>query len=97
MQGATHKHEHTRATAVLLMGGEAQEANSSVITYDAEADTWGTAPPLPSPRSGCCAATMGGAIYLWDSDGSFQYTNAEWSEVAGEVRALVACGTLRLG
>ena len=32
MQGATHKHEHTRATAVLLMGGPTRNCpRSSMI------------------------------------------------------------------
>ena len=56
----------------------------------------------PSPRLSqtltCRAATMDGAIFLWGSDGSFQYRNAEWSEVAGgEVGASAACGTVLLG
>ena len=34
MQGATHKHEHTRATAVLLMGGP------NVTSDEIQAITW---------------------------------------------------------
>ena len=87
---------------IWVMGGrvsEEQEVTISILTYDAEADAWGTAPPLPSPRWGCSAVTMDGGIFLWDRDGSFkfQYRNAEWSEVAGEVSAFAACGALLLG
>ena len=32
MQGATHKHEHTRATAVLLMGGPIVDHDPTLLT-----------------------------------------------------------------
>ena len=43
---------------IWVIGGRLGDGSStaSVLTYDAEADTWGTAPPLPSPRWGSAAA-----------------------------------------
>ena len=33
MQGATHKHEHTRATAVLLMGGPTSSTLNTLFSW----------------------------------------------------------------
>ena len=83
---------------VWVMGGRVNGvATASVLTYDPEADAWGTAPPLPTPCSGCSATTMDGEIFL-SSDCSFQYKNAEWSEVSGGIGVeLAAVGCVLLG
>ena len=87
---------------IWVMGGYAADegASTSVITYDAETDTWATGPPLPGACGGCTATINGadGGILLFQSNSS-QYRNAAWSEVAqpfGMPRA-TACGSVLLG
>ena len=87
---------------IWVMGGYVvgEGASTSVITYDAETDTWATGPPLPEACVGCAATINGadGGILLFQSN-SFQYRNAAWSEVAqppGMPRA-TACGSVLLG
>ena len=66
---------------IWIMGGHiGTEASASVLTYDAEAGAWATAPALPSPRAFCRATTIDGGIHLNDArPQTFQYKNAAWS------------------
>ena len=69
---------------IWVMGGcvAGEGPTASVLTYDAEADTWATGPSLPSPCANCRAATIDGGIHLNDArPQTFQYKNAAWSEV----------------
>ena len=94
---------------IWVMGGQAWglggdfRRSASVIKYDAEADTWDTAAPLPSPCSDCRAFSIEGGIFLCGrAHGSysqcFEYRNGAWSEVAGgDVARYPACGSVLLG
>ena len=65
---------------------------ASVVIYDAEADTWATGPPIPSPCKNCLAVTIDGGILL-NSDGvTFHYKNGVWAEVAGVDMGGATCG-----
>ena len=61
------------AGKIWVMGGyEDGHISASVCIYDAEADAWHTAPPLPSPCSGS-AVTINGGISLFHRHGCFVY------------------------
>ena len=77
--------------------GEDEVPTASVVIYDAEADAWGTGPPLPAACIGCIAAAMDGGIFVGGSAGLFQYTNAEWRRVPGDRKSGAVCGSLLLG
>ena len=47
--------------------GDPAQSSSSVITYNADADTWATGPPLPSPFYGR-ATTIDGGIFFYGTD-----------------------------
>ena len=51
---------------VCVIGGAVNGGPSTaMLTYDADADAWGTAPPLPMRCSGCRATTIEGRILLF--------------------------------
>ena len=81
------------------MGGHiGTEASASVLTYDAEAGTWATAPALPSPRAFCRATTIDGGILLLTRGRVLQHKDAAWSEIAeGGLVGSPACGSVLLG
>ena len=81
------------------MGGYVRNAPSvSVVTYDAEGDTWEAGPPLPSPRADCHASSIDGGILLLTEHVTFEYKNAMWAEVAGGgVGPHATCGSVLLG
>ena len=92
--------------SIMVMGGkvgEEQELSASVITYDTEADAWGTAPPLPHPCMAGRATTIAGVIFLYNgSGGRVQYRragrNAEWKTVpGGRAHSYAAFGSVLLG
>ena len=70
------------------VGGE-WDPTASVITYDAEADEWEAAPPLPMASRDGTAATIDGRILLFGAGvdstraTTIQYENAAWSVVPG--------------
>ena len=73
---------------VWLMGGIVDgESSTTVLTYDADADTWEMAPPLPFPVAGGSATTMDGGIVLRCPSRAaaehhiLQYKDARWSEM----------------
>ena len=88
------------------MGGVVDHrATASVITYNAEADVWYAAPPLPSQLYNCCAATVDGEIFFYGASGACAYAAGrprgwEWREVetggAGGARNAI-CGSVLLG
>jgi hypothetical protein len=87
---------------IWVMGGTmgpALERACSVIIYDAEANTWATGPPLPSPCRYCKAATIDGGILLNGvANGvAFHYKNGVWGEVAGVNMFGATCGSVLLG
>ena len=93
---------------VWLMGGIVDgESSTTVLTYDADADTWEMAPPLPFPVAGGSATTMDGGIVLRCPSRAaaehhiLQYKDARWSEmeIQGEAPFTVASGfgTVLLG
>ena len=64
------------------MGGVVGGAlSASVLTYNAEADAWATAPSLPGPFIGQTATAIDGRIYVTGSC-TFFY-DAAWSRAAG--------------
>ena len=76
---------------------------TSVVTYDAEADAWATAPALPWPPSrGCTATTMdGGILFLYHGPHGrvLQHKDGVWSETAevGLAKDASVCGSVLLG
>ena len=89
---------------IWVIGGTiAGEPSASVDTYDADADTWATGPPLPFPQQDCTATAIDGRVYLCGSvPGStlvHRFEGAAWSrtaEVHGYVYA-TTCGAVILG
>ena len=82
---------------VWLMGGIVDgESSTTVLTYDADADTWEMAPPLPFPVAGGSATTMDGGIVLRCLSRGvqhlLQYRDARWSEIEQEVPFKTASG-----
>ena len=65
-------------------------------TYNADADTWEMAPPLPFPVAGGAATTMDGGIVLRCLSRGvqhlLQYRDARWSEIEQEVPFKTASG-----
>ena len=52
---------------IWVMGGKLNDRpTTSVLTYDAGADVWGTGPPLPAPCACCRAAPLDGGVFLFD-------------------------------
>ena len=87
---------------IWVMGGWVGEVgegvSASVITYDAEADAWETAPSLPERCSHCQAFMFDGHISIVTNGRRFEYTNAAWLQVTGAFPASRSvCGSLRLG
>ena len=85
---------------IWVMGGSVagEGASASVFTYDAEADAWETAPPLPSPCSHFRAAAVDGCIYFHSPGGSFQFREGEWATTGGgDATADPVCGAVLLG
>ena len=88
---------------IWVMGGRVGgRTSATVLTYDAEADTWEAGPPLPSPCSNCRAAATEDGIFLYGyGDGrarAFRYANAVWSAVAVGMDVVApSCGSLLLG
>ena len=87
---------------IWVMGGFTGGPTASVITYDAEADAWGTGPPLPRACSVCKAATSDcatGNPLVHSSHGCFEYTGAAWSVATGPPRVanVPVCGSVLLG
>ena len=94
---------------IWVMGGHEgvdEQPSESTITYDAEADTWETAPPLPYGLTYCSAATTeDGIISLFHEVGLthgcrvLQYRNAAWSQPTELPTAATraVCGSVLLG
>ena len=60
------------------------QASASVLTYNAEADAWATAPSLPGPVVGRTATVIDGRITLATESRTFFYDAAfMWSQAAG--------------
>ena len=81
------------------MGGKVdKQVSASVITYDAEADAWETAPSLPETSRDGSAFMFDGHISFVKSTSRFEYRNAAWSRVMGGASALNSvCGSVLLG
>ena len=82
---------------VWVMGGFVDGASSTtVLTYNADADTWEMAPPLPFPVDHGAATTMDGGIVLRCLSRGvqhlLQYRDARWSEIEQEVPFKTASG-----
>ena len=92
---------------IWVMGGyvEDEGLSASVIVYDAEADAWDTAPPLPRACAKIFAATLDGRILVFDVDRArgfsaavFEYADGAWSESAlGSFVERPTCGSVVLG
>ena len=86
---------------IWVVGGYVRNAPSvSVVTYDAEGDTWEAGPPLPSPRADCHASSIDGGILLQTEGAIFQYKNAAWAraeEPGGAAVPGATCGSVLLG
>ena len=89
------------AGKIWVMGGSVNfHSSASVLVYDAEADTWGEGPPLPSPTDSCAAVTIegdAGGLLCHAGNGAFLYRNAAWVGVAGEFPMSAALGAVLLG
>ena len=60
--------------------GERMGSSASVLTYNADADAWETAPPLPSPRV-FAAATTDGRLLVYGQTALYEFKDAAWSVV----------------
>ena len=88
-----------------MMGGfvgEDNQESASVITYDAEADAWHTAPSLPLPcrTSSCRASSIDQGILFPHVGGVLRYDQTHgWQSVAGPAENLPrsVCELLLLG
>ena len=88
---------------IWVIGGTIAGGLGFADTYDADADTWATGPPLPFPQQDCTATAIDGRVYLCGSvPGStlvHRFEGAAWSrtaEVHGYVYA-TTCGAVILG
>ena len=61
--------------------GERMGSSASVLTYNADADAWETAPPLPSPQCVFAAATTDGRLLLCGETALYEFKDAAWSVV----------------
>ena len=90
---------------IWVIGGfVADQLSTSVATYDPDADTWATGPPLPLRQRDGCATTyaIDGRVYLCTAVESrvFRFEGAAWSEIpgAGNATTFGACsGAVLLG
>ena len=92
---------------IWVMGGRVDgSASGSVITYDADADAWETAPPIPNPPRVGRATAIDGCIllhapYRGDWQRVTMYKDAAWSDVevigTGSGSGGAPCGTVLLG
>ena len=84
---------------IWVVGGHVEgRASTSVLIYDADADTWATGPPLPTPQRYCPATAIDGRIYLFGRDAVFRYERGAWSEIPGvDARYGSTCGAVLLG
>ena len=81
---------------IYVMGGivDGEGISASVITYDATADAWETAPSLPEPCHLGRACMFDGHISIVTNGRRFEYTNAAWLQVTGapvHVRSAAPC------
>ena len=66
-----------------------ESRSSSVLIYDAEADTWEAAPPIPQDPGPCSAATIDGGAgvlcrgYPYGHLGTFVYRSGAWQRLVG--------------
>ena len=73
---------------IWLIGGVVNhQANSSVLIYDIDADSWGTGPALPRATDRVRAATMNGELCVncrsQQESFTWIYRNPEWAEGPG--------------
>ena len=91
------------AGKIWVMGGfvqgEGGVPSTSVMTYDADADSWEPAPPLPYALHGWTAVPTEGGFLLLNHTRVLQYKNAAWSEVTHTSYPTedAACGSVLLG
>ena len=85
---------------IYVMGGAVagEGASASVITYDATADAWETAPSLPEPCHLGQACMLDGHICIVANRQRFEYRNSAWSQaVVGPSALFAVCGFVLLG